>query len=94
MIDVYKFRLYPTEEQKVLLRKHFGCSRFIYNWALDFNKKLYASEQKYKNSIGLCSSGELIKLKNEKEWLKEVNSQSLIASIGHLDKAFNRFFKG
>lgn len=60
---------------------------------MDFNKKLYASEQKYKNSVGLCSSGELIKLKTEKEWLKEVNSQSLIASIGHLDKAFNRFFK-
>lgn len=94
MIETYKFRLYPTEEQKVLLRKHFGCIRFIYNWALDFNKKLYASEQKYKNSIGLCSSGELIKLKTEKEWLKEVNSQSLIASIGHLDKAFNKFFKG
>ena len=94
MIDTYKFRLYPTEEQKVLLRKHFGCSRFIYNWALDFNRKLYASEQKYKNSIGLCSSGEIVKLKNEKEWLKEVNSQSLIASIGHLDKAFNKFFKG
>lgn len=61
---------------------------------MDFNKKLYASEQKYKNSIGLCSSGELVKLKTEKEWLKEVNSQSLIASIGHLDKAFNMFFRG
>ena len=93
IIETYKFRMYPTEEQKVLLRKHFGCSRFIYNWALDYNKKLYASEQKYKNSIGLCSSGEIVKLKQEKEWLKEVNSQSLIASIGHLDKAFNRFFK-
>ena len=94
MIETYKFRLYPTEDQKVLLRKHFGCSRFIYNWALDYNKKLYASEQKYKNSIGLCSSGELVKLKSEKEWLNEVNSQSLIASIGHLDKAFNMFFRG
>lgn len=94
IIETYKFRMYPTEEQKVLLRKHFGCSRFIYNWALEFNKKLYASEQKYKNSIGLCSSGEIVKLKQEKEWLKEVNSQSLIASIGHLDKAYNRFFKG
>ena len=30
----------------------------------------------------------------KKEWLKEVNSQSLISSIGHLDWAFNRFFKG
>ena len=37
VMDSYKFRLYPTEEQKVLLRKHFGCCRFVYNWALDFN---------------------------------------------------------
>lgn len=94
MIETYKFRLYPTKEQEVLLSKHFGCIRFIYNWALDFNKRLYASEQKYKNSISLCSSGEIVKLKQEKEWLKEVNSQSLISSIGHLDLAFNKFFKG
>ena len=94
MIETYKFRIYPTKEQEVLLQKHFGCSRFIYNWALEFNKKLYASEQKYKNSISLCSSGEIVKLKSENIWLKEVNSQSLIASIGHLDKAFNMFFRG
>ena len=24
IIETYKFRMYPTEEQKVLLRKHFG----------------------------------------------------------------------
>ena len=94
MIETYRFRLYPTEGQKVLLRKHFGCSRFIYNWALDYNKKLYETEKKYKNSIAICSTGELIRLKEEKEWLKEVNSQSLIASIGHLDKAFRNFFRG
>ena len=37
-----KTRIYPTKEQEVLLQKHFGCVRFVYNWALDFNKKLYA----------------------------------------------------
>lgn len=36
-IETYKFRLYPNEEQKVLLNKHFGCVRFVYNWALNFN---------------------------------------------------------
>ena len=40
MIETYKFRIYPTKEQEVLLQKHFGCVRFVYNWALDFNKKL------------------------------------------------------
>ena len=41
MIETYKFRIYPTKEQEVLLQKHFGCVRFVYNWALDFNKTLY-----------------------------------------------------
>lgn len=27
----YKFRLYPTKEQKIMFAKTFGCVRFIYN---------------------------------------------------------------
>ena len=27
----YKFRLYPSEEQKVLMHKTFGCNRLLYN---------------------------------------------------------------
>lgn len=41
MFRGYKYRLYPTEEQKVLLAKHFGCSRWIYNYALDKKVKAY-----------------------------------------------------
>ena len=92
MIETYKFRVYPTREQEVLLQQHFGCVRFIYNWALDFNQKLYASEQKYKNSIDMTCDGDLVKLKEANPWLYEVNSQSLICSIGHLDRAFGNFF--
>jgi len=94
VMDSYKFRLYPTEEQKVLLRKHFGCCRFVYNWALDFNQKLYASGQKYKNYVAINCDGDLRRLKKENDWLCEVNSQSLVQSLSHLDKAYTRFFKG
>ncbi|WP_370583835.1 helix-turn-helix domain-containing protein [Oxynema sp. CENA135] len=34
MLKAYKFRIYPTSEQKVLLAKSFGCSRWFFNWAL------------------------------------------------------------
>jgi len=34
MLKTYKYELCPTEDQKVLLNKHFGSCRFIYNWAL------------------------------------------------------------
>ena len=31
----YTFRLYPSVEQKILIEKSFGCSRYIYNYFLD-----------------------------------------------------------
>ncbi|MFR8904547.1 MAG: helix-turn-helix domain-containing protein [Blautia wexlerae] len=31
----YRFRIYPTEEQKILLGKTFGCCRFLYNQMLN-----------------------------------------------------------
>ena len=35
MLRVYKYRIYPTDEQKVLIAKTLGCCRFVYNWALN-----------------------------------------------------------
>lgn len=37
----YKFRLYPNREQTELLAKHFGCSRFVYNYFLNQRKEQY-----------------------------------------------------
>ena len=39
----YTFRLYPNLEQKILIEKSFGCSRYIYNYFLDKTngKKVY-----------------------------------------------------
>ncbi|PGD97460.1 cytosine methyltransferase [Bacillus wiedmannii] len=37
----YKFRLYPTEEQAHLIRKTFGCVRFVYNKMLAERKEVY-----------------------------------------------------
>ena len=38
-----RFRIYPTEEQKILLGKTFGCCRFLYNQML--NDKIRDSEK-------------------------------------------------
>ena len=34
MNKAYKFRIYPTLEQKIMFAKKFGCVRFIYNHLL------------------------------------------------------------
>lgn len=93
MIETYKFRLYPNEEQKVLLAKHFGSVRFVYNWALNYNTTQYAQSKKYLGWMSIVTSGDFKKLKKDNDWLYEVNSTSLQNTVGHLDKAFQRFFR-
>lgn len=91
MLKAYKYRIYPSKEQRILIEKHFGCTRFIYNWALDKRIKAYSKDKTSLNFFAMVP--ELTKLKKELEWLKEVNSQSLQASLLNLDKAFTKFFK-
>ncbi len=74
MIETYKFRLYPNNEQKVLLAKHFGSVRFIYNWALEYDTTQYALTKKHLGWISILNSGAYKELKQENEWLKEINS--------------------
>jgi transposase len=37
----YKFRFYPTAEQKAALAKVFGHTRYVWNWALDLRTQSY-----------------------------------------------------
>jgi putative transposase len=92
-LKTFKYRLYPNKEQKQFLEKHFGCVRFVYNWALDKKKNQY---EQNKNSLSCFDLiNELTKLKQQEEykWLNEVNSQSLQQSIRNLDNAFQKFFR-
>ena len=45
MLRAYKYRIYPTEEQKVLFAKTFGCCRFVYNWALSLKIEAYKNSK-------------------------------------------------
>ena len=86
----YKFRIEPTQEQQVLLNKHFGSVRYVYNYFLNQRKTEYLENKK---SITYNQqAGHLTKLKIEMEWLKEINSQSLQYSLKCLDTAYQGFF--
>lgn len=92
MLRAYKYRIYPTDEQKTLLAKTFGCCRFVYNWAL--NLKITAYKER-KETLGNVYLTNLMKseLKAEHEWLSEVNSQSLQSALRNLDTAYTNFFR-
>ena len=91
MLKAFLYRIYPTETQAVLLNKHIGSVRFLYNLALETKQSAYAcgvNLNRYDLQVQLKD------LKNECTWLKEVNSQSLQVALMNLDAAYLRFFKG
>ena len=86
----YKYRIYPNEAQQVLLNKHFGCVRFIYNHFLNQRVDAYMNQQKTLTYYDNAAS--LTELKKELIWLKDVNSQSLQFSLKCLEGAYGKFF--
>jgi putative transposase len=89
----YKYRLYPNEEQKVLIAKHFGSCRFIYNYALAKKVKAYQSDKTNLSRFDIQVELPDMKKREEYCWLKEVNSLSLQASLANLDSAYTKFFR-
>ena len=88
----YKLRIYPTNLQRELIEKTFGCTRYIYNNFLAERKNKY-EESKIKINV-YEQLKELTDLKREKEWLREIDSCALQACVYNLDDAFQKFFKG
>jgi len=89
----YKYRLYPNKEQEILINKHIGSCRWIYNYALSKKIMAYKKDKTNLNKYDLSQDLPKLKKQADTEWLKEVNSQSLQSSLDHMDKAFVRFFK-
>lgn len=63
-----RVRLYPTEEQKVLINKTIGCVRFVYNQTLADCKQSYEQTQHFLS--GKERSANLVPLKEEMRVLK------------------------
>lgn len=88
----YQFRIYPTTAQEILIAKTIGCSRFVFNHFLAKWEEAYTTRGKGL-SYGSCSK-EIPLLKQQFDWLKEVDSTSVQNSVKHLAEAYDRFFKG
>lgn len=89
----YKFRIYPNVDQKVLIAKTIGSSRFVYNHFLNLWNDEYLKTGKGLSYYS-CSAM-LPKLKRDENtcWLKEVDSIALQVSLKNLSDSFSRFFK-
>lgn len=80
-----KYRLYPTEDQKVFFAKTFGCVRKVYNLML--SDKINS----YHNTGELCKVTPAM-YKEKYPFLKEVDSLALANAQMNLQAAFSNFF--
>lgn len=84
--DTIKVRIYPTETQKELFEKTFGCCRYLWN-------QMLADQQRFYMETDVHFLPTPAKYKKEAPFLAEVDNQALIQEHGKLSQAFRLFFK-
>lgn len=90
----YKYRVYPTDTQKHILARTFGCSRYAYNWALRLRTDAYYQEQRRVSYHDTSAALTSLKKQEDHAWLNEVSCVPPQQALRHLDKAFRNFFEG
>ncbi|MDD3417560.1 MAG: RNA-guided endonuclease TnpB family protein [Lachnospiraceae bacterium] len=86
MNKAYKYRIYPNQEQKVLLLKTFGCCRFVWNKMLSDKIDYY---KEHKTTLFITPTF----YKKEYSFLKKVDSLALANVQLQLDSAYKGFYQ-
>ena len=94
MLRSYKYRIYPTEDQKVLLAKTFGCCRYVYNWALDLKEKAYEEEGKTLQQYEIQKRLTKELAHDRAPWLSEVSAKAIGLALVDLFDGYKNFFAG
>ena len=87
----FKYRIYPNETQANTINQTFGCTRLVYNRFLGQRKELYETEKK--SVTYNTQAKELVPLKLELPFLKEVDSIALQQALKNLETAYKNFFQ-
>lgn len=92
IIKTYKFKLsHLRKSQERIINSWIGTCRVVYNLAKE------AKEESYRKGVSLSNYDlhkQLPALRQEFEWIKDVDSQTLQDACDRLDKAFKSFYKG
>lgn len=86
----FKYRLKPTKNQREKFQQFAGVRRWIFNQGLQQRQKAH---QEGKKLTYYEQNNELIALKEQFSWLKEVHSQIPQQALKDLDRAYQHFFR-
>ncbi len=90
----YLYRFYPTDEQKHILARTFGCVRYTYNWALRLTINTYQETGKGLSYKELSAQLTVLKQQEDTSFLQEVSCVPVQQSLRHLKRAYVNFFEG
>jgi putative transposase len=93
MIKGFKVKLHPSEEQRILMAKAFGTSRWVYNWCLNRQKENYEAGGRFIKPYDLRKEITALKRNPEYAWLSEVSAKVSAQAVLDLCEAFKKFFR-
>ena len=108
-MKAFKYRIFPTAEQKEEILLNINCSKFVFNFSLATQKRKdemwyiveemvqqgYFEENNWKgNFFNVVESKNALKeLKKNHHWLKKADSIALQATVENLGKAYDKYYK-
>ena len=91
-LQAYQFRLEPTFEQRMLLRKFAGCVRVVWNKGLALQQARHEAGEKKLGYAGLCKALTAWRNDPETPWLAEASVDVEQQILRDLETAYRRFF--
>ena len=85
MNKAYKYRIYPTKDQQILINKTFGCCRKVWNLMLSDKIENYRQTKSFGKQTPVM-------YKEEYSFLKEIDSLALANVQMNLQTAFKNHF--
>ena len=100
----YKYRLYPTAEQRQFLIETFGANRFLWNHVLDLKQKEYRQylqdKKDHPDAIhvrpelsGYYLHSLIPAIKDQFDWMRLYSNVAYQQTLTALAEAYSRFFK-
>ena len=91
-LQACQFRLEPTFEQRILLRKFAGCVRVVWNKGLALQQARHQAGEKKLGYAGLCKALTAWRNDPETPWLAEAAVDVEQQILRDLETAYKRFF--
>lgn len=89
----YEYRIYPSQQQTVLLARNFGCVRWVYNLFLRTCIDFYERTGKQLRPFDCIKMLPGLKEQEGNSWLAESDSVALQQALFDLGKAFQNYFE-